>query len=62
MQNLLELHVQLQDMNGKIVIYFRSGSMYKLVQIPISNLQRGVYFMAVTVLNEIMMNQKFIKE
>ncbi|MDB5221464.1 MAG: Metalloprotease Fpp2 [Chitinophagaceae bacterium] len=56
------VNVQIQDASGKIVIKFRSGSMYKTIQIPISNLQRGAYFIQVTVVNELMMNQKFIKQ
>ena len=56
------VNVQIQDMSGKVVIKFRSGSMYKTISIPISNLQRGTYNIQVTVLNELMMNQKFIKQ
>ena len=56
------VNVQIQDITGKTVIKFRSGSMYKSIQIPISNLQRGSYFIQVSVLNEVMMNQKFIKQ
>jgi hypothetical protein len=56
------VNVQIQDANGKTVIKFRSGSMYKNIEIPISNLRRGAYFIQVTVLNELMMNQQFIKQ
>lgn len=56
------VNVQIQDANGKTVTKFRSGSMYKSIQIPISNLQRGTYFIQVTVMNELMMSQKFIKQ
>lgn len=56
------VYVQIQDASGKIVIKYRSGSMYKTIQIPIPNLQKGAYFIQVTVLNELMMNQKFIKQ
>ena len=55
-------NVQILDARGKIVIKFRSGSMYKLIQIPISHLQKGTYFIQVSVLNELMMNQKFLKQ
>ena len=54
--------VQIQDATGKVVIKFRSGSMYKLIQIPVSNLQRGLYSIQLTVLDELMMSQKFIKQ
>lgn len=56
------VNVQIQDVTGKVVIKFRSGSMYKTISIPISNLQRGTYFIQVSVQNELMMNQKFVKQ
>lgn len=56
------VNVQIQDATGKTVIKFRSGSLYKTISIPISNLQKGSYFIQVTVLHELMMNQKFIKQ
>lgn len=56
------VNVQIQDITGKTVVKFRSGSKYKTIGIPISHLQRGSYFIQVTVLNELMMSQKFIKQ
>jgi hypothetical protein len=56
------VNVQIIDASGKTVIKFRSGSMYKKIEIPISGLQRGAYFIRVTVVNELMMNQRFIKQ
>ncbi|HEY8690754.1 MAG TPA: T9SS type A sorting domain-containing protein [Chitinophagaceae bacterium] len=56
------VNVQIQDATGKIVIKFRSGSMYKLIQIPITNLQKGIYFIQLTVMNELMMSQQFLKQ
>lgn len=56
------VNVQIQDVTGKTVVKFRSGSKYKTIEIPISHLQRGSYFIQVTVLNELMMSQKFIKQ
>jgi len=56
------VNVQILDGGGKTVIKFRSGSMYKTIQIPVSTLKSGIYFIQVTMLNEIMMNQKFIKQ
>jgi hypothetical protein len=55
------VNVQIQDATGKIVIKFRSGSMYKLIQIPITNLRKGVYFIQLSVMNELMMSQQFLK-
>jgi hypothetical protein len=56
------VNVQIQDETGKVVIKFRSGSMYKNIEIPISNLRRGAYFIQVSVQNEMMMSQRFIKQ
>ena len=56
------VNVQIQDASGKVVIKFRSGSRYKNIEIPISNLQRGAYFIQVTVMNELVMSQRFIKQ
>ena len=56
------VNVQVQDASGKIVVKFRSGSIYKTIQVPISNLTRGIYFVQVTVVNELMMNQRFVKQ
>ena len=56
------VNVQIQNATGKIVTKFRSGSMYKIIQIPVSNLVRGAYFIQVRVMNELMMSQKFIKQ
>lgn len=56
------VNVQIQDVTGKTVIKFRSGSKYKAIEIPLTYLQRGSYFIQVSILNEIMMSQKFIKQ
>jgi len=56
------VNVQIQDARGRVVINYRSGSMYRTIEISISNLQKGAYFIRVTVLNELMMSQKFIKQ
>ena len=56
------VNVQIQDMNGKTVVKFRSGSKFKTIEIPVSNLQKGVYSIQLTVLDELMVSQKFIKQ
>ena len=56
------VNVQVQDATGKTVVKFRSGSAYKSIQVPISNLQRGIYYVQVTVQNEVMTNQRFVKQ
>ena len=55
------VNVQIQNASGKTVIRFRSASIYKTIEIPISNLPRGTYVIQINVLDEFMMNQGFIK-
>jgi Secretion system C-terminal sorting domain len=56
------INVQVQNVTGKTVIKFRAASINRNLQIPVSNLPAGFYVVQVTVMNEVMMNQKFIKE
>lgn len=56
------VNVQIQNASGKTVIKFRSASIYKTIDIPISNLPRGTYVIQLNVLDEFMMNQGFIKQ
>lgn len=56
------VNVQIMDVTGKIVIKFRSASIYKIIQIPVNNLKRGFYFTRVTVMNDIVMNKQFMKQ
>ena len=56
------VNVLIEDAIGKPVIKFRSGSKFTTIEIPISNLQRGAYLIQITVLNDIMINQRFIKQ
>ena len=46
---------------GKIVTRFRASSLSRTLQIPVDNLPPGFYIVQVVVQNEVMMNQKFIK-
>ena len=56
------INVQVQNVSGKTVIQFRAASVNRNLQIPVSNLPPGFYVVRVTVMNEVMMNQKFIKQ
>jgi hypothetical protein len=62
--NIIEgvINVLVQDMAGKIVIRFRAASIYKKLNIPLSGLRKGVYIVKVSVMNEIMLNQQFVKQ
>lgn len=56
------VNIQVIDETGKTVIKFRSASIYKSIQIPVSKLKRGFYVTQVTVMNEMVMNKQFIKQ
>ena len=56
------VNVQVQDGTGKIVVKFRSASLYKNIKVPVTKLARGIYFVQITVLNEVMMSQQFVKQ
>ncbi|MEO6290577.1 MAG: T9SS type A sorting domain-containing protein [Ginsengibacter sp.] len=56
------INLLISDATGKIVIKFRQASNNKQVRIPVSNLRAGLYFIKISVLNKMQMNEKFIKE
>ena len=56
------INVLVQDMTGKIVVRFRAASIYKKLEIPVSQLRKGLYIVQISVMNEIMMNQQFVKQ
>ena len=56
------VNVEVQDGTGKTVVKFRSGSMYKTIQVPLPYLQRGAYLLQVSVLDKVVMSQRFIKQ
>lgn len=56
------INVLIADASGKTVIRFRSASIYKSLQIPVSNLRNGIYLVQIIVMNEVMLNQQFIKQ
>ena len=56
------INVIILDINGKIVIRYRCASNTKLIQIPVGNIVRGSYFIQLSVSNEVLMKQNFIKQ
>ncbi len=56
------INVIVHDMSGKTVIKFRAASTSKTIQIPVNNLRRGVYLIELTVMNELQMNERFVKQ
>ena len=55
------INVVIQDAAGKAVVKFRAASRNKQLRIPVNNLHAGFYFIKINVVNEIQMNEKFIK-
>ena len=56
------INVSILDATGKSVIRFRAASNNKQLHIPVSKLHAGIYFIKLNVLNEMQLNEKFIKE
>ena len=56
------INVVVQDATGKAVIKFRAASKSQHLNIPVSNLRSGIYFIRIDVLNEMQMNEKFVKQ
>lgn len=56
------INVIITDAVGKIVIRFRQASNNMHLRIPVSNLHAGLYFIKINVLDEMQMNEKFVKQ
>lgn len=56
------INVTILDATGKAIIRFRAASTNKQLRIPVSKLHTGIYFIKLNVLNEVQMNEKFMKE
>ncbi|MEO6328915.1 MAG: T9SS type A sorting domain-containing protein [Ginsengibacter sp.] len=56
------INVTVQDITGKIVIRFRAASINRKLEIPVSQLLRGMYIVQISITNEIVMTQKFLKQ
>jgi hypothetical protein len=56
------INVVILDATGKVVIKFRAASVNKQLYIEASKLHTGFYFIRIYVLNEVQMNEKFIKQ
>ena len=56
------INILIQDVKGKAVIRFRGASTNKQLHIPVSNLNAGLYFIKINVMEEVQMNEKFIKK
>jgi hypothetical protein len=56
------INLTILDATGKSVIRFRAASNNKQLHVPVSKLHAGIYFIKLNVLNEMQLNEKFIKE
>lgn len=56
------IKVVIQDAVGKVILQFRQASNNKRLRIPVTNLRAGLYFIRIDVLNEVQMNERFVKE
>ncbi len=55
------VNVLIYDVAGKIVTRFRSASVYRSFQIPVTQLHQGIFIAEISILNEIVLKQQFIK-
>ncbi len=53
--------VYIRNAAGKILNRTRVASVYRIVQLPVSNLGRGIYDVVIVVQDKIIWNQRFIK-
>ena len=56
------INITIQDMSGKIVTRYRGASTNKVIQVPVDYLARGTYLLQLIVSNEVIVNQRFIKQ
>ena len=56
------INIVIQDATGKAVVRFRAASNNKQLHIPVSKLHADFYFIKLNVINEVQMNEKFVKE
>ena len=53
--------VFIQNAQGKVLMQTRSSSLNRVIQIPVSNLGKGIYDVRIMIENKIVWNQRFIK-
>ncbi len=55
------INVQIQNIQGKILTRLRCASNTKVIKIPVDNLGRGIYDIIITIANDVVWNQRFVK-
>jgi hypothetical protein len=56
------INVLVTDMTGKPVKQFRAASTNRSVEIPVNNLRKGMYAVQISIQNELVLSDKFIKQ
>ena len=56
------INVKVTDVTGKIVKQFRAASINRSLAIPVNNLRKGMYAVQVSIQDELVLSDKFIKE
>lgn len=56
------INIEIMDETGKVVVRFRAASNNKQIHIPVSKLHTGFYYIKINVGDQVLMNEKFIKE
>jgi hypothetical protein len=56
------INIEIIDETGKVVVRFRAASNNKRLHIPVSKLHTGFYYIKINVGEQLLMNEKFIKE
>ena len=55
------LNVFIHNASGRIITRLRSSSLNTIIQIPVSNLGKGIYDIRIVVEDEVVWNQRFVK-
>jgi len=56
------INIVIQNATGKTVTRFRAASNNKQIQVPVSNLHAGQYYITIQVMQEVQMHERFIKQ
>jgi hypothetical protein len=56
------INVRVTDVTGKVVKQFRAASTNRSLTIPISNLRKGMYAVQISIQDELVLSDKFIKQ
>jgi hypothetical protein len=55
------VNILIQNMTGTVLARIRSASINTIIRIPVSNLGKGLYDIRITIEDEVVWNQRFVK-